>query len=195
MGLEALVRDRSARRAEQAQREGANLAIDEQRRQYDLTRGDLAPYRDAGTSALSRLVGEMDRQVTREDVMQDPGYEFGRAEGQRALDRQFSRSGGRVSGASLRAAQRFGTDYAGTGYGAAYQRRNDTLNRLASVAGVGQTATNTGAQMGGQSSNAISQLLMQRGENSGAARLARGNIWGNAIGDSSAAIMRMFGGG
>jgi hypothetical protein len=195
MGLEALIRNKSTRRAEEAQREGANLAIEEQRRQYDLMRGDLAPRRDAESNALSRLVHEMDRPVTQADIMQDPGYQFGLTEGQKALDRQFSRSGGRVSGASLKAAQRFGTDYASTGYGAAYQRRNDALNRLASVAGVGQSATNIGVQMGGQYSNAISNLLMQRGENTGAARLARGNIWGNAIGDASSAAMRMFGGG
>lgn len=132
--------------------------------------------------AQSRLgqVGEMDRPVTAEEVMQDPGYAFGLQQGQQALDRKIAAMGGRVSGAALKAAARFGTDYGSTGFNAAYQRRQDRLNRLQQLAGVGQTATNASAAAGGQAANAISGLLSAQGNASGAARMAQANIWGNA---------------
>lgn len=176
----------ASRRAASAQ----SQAMAAQERQYQQQREDSEPWRREGANALTQLVGENGRPVTAEEVMQDPGYQFGLTQGQRALDRQFSRSGGRVSGASLMAAQRYGTDYAGTGYNAAYQRRNDRLNRLAAIAGIGQTATNASAAAGAQSANAISGLLMQGGQDQAAGRMAQGNIWGNALGDLAAMNLR-----
>lgn len=195
MAIEALIASRSARKAADAQQAGADEAVAEQRRQYDLTREDFAPYRAAGQNALQQLISRMDQPTTREDVMQDPGYQFGMDQGLQALARRQAAMGGRVSGQAMKAATRFGTDYGASGYNQAYQRRQDTLNRLGSIAGAGQTATGTGAQMGGQQSNAISNLMMQRGENQGAYRMAQGNIWGNAMGDAQARFMRLFGGG
>ena len=114
------------------------------------------------------------------DAMRDPGYQFGLQQGQQALDRKIAAMGGRVSGASLKAAARYGTDYASTGYNAAYQRGQDRLNRLASLAGLGQTATQSSAASGASSANAISNLLTSQGDANAARSIAQGNIWGNA---------------
>lgn len=126
-------------------------------------------------------VGELDQPVTREDVMMDPGYQFGLTEGQKAIDRKIASGGGRLSGAAIKAAGRFGTDYASSGFNAAYQRKQDRLNRLAALAGIGQTATNSSAQAGAGTANAISGLLASGGDAAAAGQLARGNIWGNAF--------------
>jgi hypothetical protein len=132
--------------------------------------------------AQARLgqVGEMDRPVTAEDVMQDPGYQFGLQQGQQALDRKIAAMGGRVSGRALKAAARFGTDYGSTGFNAAYQRKQDRLNRLSELAGIGQTATGSSAAAGAQSANAISGLLSAQGNANAASRMAQANIWGSA---------------
>lgn len=114
------------------------------------------------------------------EVMADPGYQFGQQQGQQALDRKIAAMGGRVSGNALKAATRFGTDYASTGYNAAYQRRQDRLNRLQQLAGLGQVATGASAAAGGQAANAISGLISSQGDANAASRLAQGNIWGNA---------------
>lgn len=113
------------------------------------------------------------------DAMRDPGYQFGMQQGQQALDRKIAAMGGRVSGASLKAAARFGTDYASSGYNAAYQRGQDRLNRLASLAGIGQTATQASAQSGANATNAISGLLSSQGDANAARAVSQGNIWGN----------------
>jgi hypothetical protein len=124
-------------------------------------------------------------------IQMDPGYEFGRQQGEQALNRRIAASGGRVSGASLKAAQRFGTDYATTGYSAAYGRRQDRENRLATLAGIGQTSTNASAQAGQSATNAITNAMQSQGDASGAARLAQGNIWGGALNQAGAAYQRM----
>jgi hypothetical protein len=166
--------------AADAQAQSSANAVGEQRRQYDLTRGDYAPYRDAGKAALGQLQTEMNTPVTSADVMSDPGYQFGLQQGQLGLDRKAAASGGRVSGAALKSATEYATNYATTGYNAAYQRRQDRLNRLAALANIGQTSTGRSAAAGTNSANAISGLISAQGNAAGAAQLAQGNIWGNA---------------
>lgn len=186
----SLIGASATRSAAKTQAGATREALDEQRRQYDIAREDFAPYRQTGVNALQQLAGQINQNVTPEEVMSDPGYQFGMDQGLQALARRQSAMGGRVSGQAMKAATQFGTNYASTGYNAAYQRRQDRLNRLAALAGIGQTATGSSAAAGGQSANAISNLLMQGANNAGAARLAQGNIWGNAIGDTMAQYLR-----
>ena len=87
--------------AAQAQTDATNASIGEQRRQFDLTREDYAPYREAGKRGLAQYETEIGQPVTAADVMQDPGYQFGLTQGQTALDRKIAAMGGRVSGAAL----------------------------------------------------------------------------------------------
>lgn len=175
----SIIQGNAAENAAETQAGATQEGIGEQRRQFDLTREDYAPYREAGRRGLEAFESELNRPVTSADVMQDPGYQFGLQQGQTALDRRIAAMGGRVSGASLKAAARYGTDYATTGYNAAYQRRQDRLNRLAALAGIGQSATGSSAQAGMNMANNVSGMLTAQGDASAAAQLARGNIWGN----------------
>ena len=177
----------SAASASYDQRVANEAALAEQRRQYDQTRADFAPYREVGARTLPMLESEIGRMPTAQEVMQDPGYQFGMDQGLRALANRQAAMGGRVSGQALKAAARFGTDYATSGYNAAYQRRQDRLNRLAALAGIGQTATGSSAQAGMNYANNASNLRAGLGDAMGASRMAQGNIWGNA-GNQLAAI-------
>lgn len=191
----ALDQSKSVSDANKTQAESTAAAIGEQQRQYDLTRGDQAPYRAAGTKALGQLETENGSMPTAADVMSDPGYQFGLQQGQQAIDRKIAAAGGRVSGAAIKAAGEYGTNYATTGYSAAYQRRQDRLNRLAALAGVGQTSTNATGQFGANTSNQISDLLTSQGNASGSARIAQGNIWGNATNQLGAIGQKWASGG
>ncbi len=171
----------SASGAASSQAGATDRGVAENARQYDTTRADYAPYRAAGVTALGQLQSEMNKQPTAAEVMSDPGYQFGLNQGQTALDRKASAAGGRVSGAALKAASRYGTDYATTGYGAAYQRKQDRLNRLAALAGVGQSATGSTAAAGASAAGANAGLITAQGNASAAATMAQGNIWGSAI--------------
>lgn len=176
----ALIGGKSAKSAAKTQEKATDAAVAEQARQYDLTRADFEPYRAAGVQALGQLQSDINAPLNAADVLSEPGYQFGLQQGQQALDRKIAAMGGRVSGAALKSAARYGTDYAASGYNAAYQRRQDRLNRLAALAGVGQTATGASAAAGQQSANAISSLISSGGDARAASQLAQGSIWGNA---------------
>lgn len=184
-----LIGSKSADKAAEQQAEATKTATKEQRRQFDLTRADYAPYRETGVNALRQLAGDINAPVTAAEVMSDPGYQFGMDQGQQAISRRIAAGGGRVSGQAIKAAARFGTDYGAVGYGAAYQRRQDRLNRLASLAGVGQTATGASAAAGQSSANNISALLSSQGDANAASTLAKGNVWQNT-GNQIAALFQ-----
>lgn len=181
----------SATRSAASQQADATAAAQaENARQYDTTRADYAPYREAGVKALGQLDTEMGQAITPADVMSDPGYQFGLTQGQTALDRKTAAAGGRVSGAALKAASEYGTNYATTGYNAAYQRRQDRLNRLQSLAGIGQTATGSSAAAGDAAASRNSALISAQGNAGAAATMAQGNSWGNTINQLGAAGQR-----
>lgn len=188
------LQDKAAKRADQTQRYATDQEIAENRRQYDTTRADYAPYREQGINALQQLAGDINKPVTSADVMSDPGYQFGLEQGQNALDRKIAASGGRVSGAALKAASRYGTDYASTGFNAAYQRKQDRLNRLAAIAGIGQTSTAGTAAAGQAATNNIGRALSNQGEASAASQIARGNIWANTTNKLISSALGGFGG-
>lgn len=183
----ALIGSKAASSAADKQAESTAGAIGEQRRQYDQTREDYTPYREVGAASLKQLQTDINTPTTAAEVMSDPGYQFGLQQGQLGLDRKAAASGGRVSGAALKAASEYASNYATTGYNAAYQRRQDRLNRLAALAQIGQTSTAGSAAAGTASANAISDLVSGQGNAAGAARLAQGNIWGNAVNQIGAA--------
>jgi hypothetical protein len=128
----------------------------------------------------------------RAEALKEPGYQFGLQQGQQAIDRKAAAAGGRVSGAALKAANRFATDYATSGYNAAYGRREDRLARLQTLAGYGNSATGSVANAGQNSTNAISQAMQSQGDAFGAARLASGNIWQNTANQIGAIGSRAF---
>lgn len=175
---------RAVGKAAKSQAQGAADGIAENRRQFDVTQTNMAPYLDAGKLALGKLTTENDTPLDATGIQMDPGYQFGLRQGQQAIDRQAAASGGRISGAALKSATQFGTDYATSGYSAAYgranQTRTDRLNRLAALAGVGQTATQNIGAVGANTAGANSALMVAAGNNRGASQLAQGNIWGNA---------------
>lgn len=186
----ALITSNSVKGAAKTQAKSTDAAIAEQQRQYDLQREDFAPFREAGVDALRDLRELINRPTTAAEVMQDPGYQFGMDQGQQAIDRKIAAMGGRVSGAAIKAAGRFGTNYATSGYNAAYQRRQDSLNRLAALAGIGQTATGASAAAGTAAAGNISNLTTAQGNATAGAQVAQGNIWGNTANQIAALYSR-----
>jgi len=194
----ALITSHSVDKGADLQAQGTSDALAENRRQFDVTQANQAPYLAAGKTALDKLAAENDIPLDQSTVQLDPGYQFGLDQGQKAISRQTAAAGGRISGAALKAAAQYGTDYATTGYNAAYTRTNqartDRLNRLAALAGVGQTATQSVATQGASTANANSALMVAAGNNAGAEAVAKGNIWGNATNQLAALYGRTAGG-
>lgn len=187
----ALMSSNSASNATDAQSAASANSIAEQQREFNINQANQQPYLDAGKTALGQYQTAINTPTTAADVMSDPGYQFGLNQGQTALDRKTAAAGGRISGAALKASDQYATDYATTGYNAAYQRGQDRLNRLSSLAGLGQTATSASASSGQASTNAITALQTAQGNNSATGSVAQSNIWGNA-GNQIAAIAQKY---
>lgn len=115
-----------------------------------------------------------------------PGYEFLRDEGSRDIERRAAAAGGLGSGGTLRALARYNT-------GLADQTYNNFLNRLFSVAGLGQTATNQIGASGQATGSNVANNLSNIGSIRGSGYANRGNIWGNAIGNVANAWGQYYG--
>lgn len=135
--------------AAQVQADAANRAADLQYKMWQEQVALQKPWLTAGEGALNRLSaglakgGEFGTPFSQTNWQQDPGYGFRMSEGLKALDRQAAARGGLISGAALKAAQRYGQDYGSQEYQNAFNRyyteRQNMLNPLQSMAGVGQT--------------------------------------------------------
>jgi hypothetical protein len=135
-GGSALVGASASKSAAKTQATSADRATELQERMFNKQLELQEPFRQSGINALNKIESG--------DIMgsMDPSYSFRFQEGLKALDRSAAARGGLLSGGALKAAQRYGQDYASTEFGNAY-------NRLASRAGFGQTATsNMGAAAG-----------------------------------------------
>lgn len=106
---------------------------------------------------------------------QSPGYQFRMQEGMNALTGNAATRGALQSGATLKALQKYGQNYASNEFG-------QYMNQLFNVAGLGQTST-------GQSNALASNYAANTSNNNMAAAQARAssygtqaNAWGNALG-------------
>ena len=131
------------------------------------------------------------------DESNDPGYAFRLAQGNQAIQRAAAAGGGAFSGGTLKALSRYGQDYASNEYQNVYNRaltgyntntqtglnsfltnfnayntgQGNTYNRLASLAGMGQTATGQLGQLGQTSASTIGNLLTGQGNAAAAGTL------------------------
>ena len=137
------------------QQEGVDASIAESRRQFDLNRQDLAPFRETEVAALGRL-----NQLSEGDFsgfFTSPGFEFVREEGLRGIENRFSAQGGAQSGNALRRLAEFNT-------GLASQEFGNFFNRNLAQAGLGQAATTAGVQAGTNISGNIANALQRGGD-------------------------------
>jgi hypothetical protein len=135
-----------------AARDAAAMA----QRQYQQQRQDMMPWLDAGRNALGMYAPQV-----AQPFQATPGYQFNLDEGARAINAQMAARGMTGSTARGRALTRYSQ-------GLAAQEYNNYLNRLAGLAGVGQTAaTNIGAAGMGAAQTG-GNALMQAGGAQGA---------------------------
>jgi hypothetical protein len=188
----ALLGGSASRSAASTQAAAAGQAADVSNQQYYQTREDQRPYREMGIRALPQLEAQRNMMpgafTGQVNLGQDPGYAFRLSEGQKALDRSAAARGGMISGGALKAAQRFGQDLGSqeyqnaynralTGYNADVSREATGYNRLAALAGIGQTATTQTNAAGAANAANVGNLMT-----SGAAANAAGMVGGaNAL--------------
>ena len=183
--------------AANAQAESNALAIAEQRRQYDTTRGDLMPWQKAGQSALGiqgdllGLNGAQKQQAAIQQLQGSPLYQSLFNNGRDTLLANASATGGLRGGNTQGALANFGRDtLAGV--------IENQLSQLGSVSTIGQnSAVQTGAA-GQGSANSISELLARTGQANASGILggAGATVAGiNSAAGSLAQLLKGIGGG
>lgn len=183
-----LLAGREARRgteaASRAQREMSAEAIAEQRRQFDISRADQLPWLQSGTRAL----GELDRLAGGDfsSFYNSPDYNFRRSEGMRDIGSSFAARGGAFGGNALRALTEFNQNMARGEFG-------DFYNRLASRAGVGQTAAGNLGALGANSAGNIGSILTNTGTTIGNNMIAGANARASGINQASQGASNAFG--
>jgi hypothetical protein len=187
----AIIGSNAAKSASQQQSEALQQAAQTQsgatdaqlallREMYQTTRADQAPWRDAGTNALAAMM-----QAAGPTYTQSPGYDFRMSEGIRAIDNAATARGMLGSGARDKALLRFGQGLAADDY-------NTWFNRLAGLAGTGQTATNATAASGqnfannaaaatGQGATNLANIYGQQGNVAAAGTIGQANAYNNAL--------------
>lgn len=152
------------------------------------------PFREAGLKGQNRLLEYLGlggtatapgygkyatAEFTPEKFRADPGYAFRMSEGLKALERSAAQRGGLLSGATLKATQRYGQDLASQEYMNAFNRyqaeRTGTLNPYQSLAGTAQTSANTLGSYAGQYGANVSNILGAYGSSAQSNIIGSGN--------------------
>jgi hypothetical protein len=196
----SLYGSRQARKAGDAQANAAREGQAANERMFNRQNELNEPFRQAGITGQNRYMelmglggntgaegfGKYSRDFGMSDFEKDPGYEFRLSEGLKGLDRSAAARGGMISGAALKAAGRYGQDYASNEYSNAFNRyqinRSNQLNPLAALAGMGQTATGAMSNAAGDFGARSAASAMDIGNAQAAGRMGSANALMGGVG-------------
>ena len=183
---------KAAQNAANIQAAAADKSSQIQKDMFEQVRGDLNPYRTAGSYALAQLMGKMqpngffNQTYQGQDIYDDPSYKFRVNQGNNAIQGGAAAQGGLLSGATLKALQNYGQESASQEYQNAYNRFNadqtNQYNRLSNLVGIGQNAAAQTGNAGAQTAQAIANNTMQGANAQSAGTIAAGNQQANAFG-------------
>ncbi len=168
-GGSALYGAYSANQAANTAAQGGQNALALQAQMYNQNRQDLAPWRAAGQQALGAMVP----QVTG-GFQGSPGYQFQQQEGMRMLNNRLAGMGLANSGQAQRAALQYSQGLAAQDYG-------NYWNRLAGLAGVGQTAVGQGVQAGQQYGQTAGNVMQNVGSALASGQAQQANAIGSGV--------------
>jgi hypothetical protein len=155
----------------------ADAATAEQRRQFDVALGLAQPGIEAGDTARDQLLNLLgiggDGDAAIDVIRNTPGFQFQTEQGTRALN--ASRSAGGTSGGTLI------KDFARFNQGTAASFYQDYANRLANLAGTGQTAANQAGNQAIATGRGVGNTLMTAGGARASGILGQGNAFQNLI--------------
>lgn len=181
---------RGAKKAAQTQAASADRASAIQQANFEQTRKDLMPYKQAGDTSLNQLMGQMtpdgyfNQTYTGQDIYSDPSYQFRLQQGQDAIQSSAAAKGGLLTGATLKTLQGYGQDMASQEYSNAYNRFNadqtNRYNRLSNLVGIGQNAAAQVGNAGAQTAQAVANNTMAGANSIAAGQVGSANAWSGA---------------
>ena len=173
----------AATSAAQQQYQATQDAAAQQRAMFDIVNAQQAPYREAGYGALSKIgtmLPDLTRMPTAADLRAMPGFEFGLNQGVGATGQAMNVGGG---GSNVDLARRkFAIDYAtNVGLPQYTAQQTNIFNRLAAVAGIGQTAQGQSNQLAQTTAGNIGQLGIGGASALGAGQIGAANAYAGGL--------------
>lgn len=155
----------ASNKAADAQKNASDKSIAEQRYEYDLARQDQLPFLQAGYGALDRQNAALSGDWS--GFYNSPDYAFALDQGIKASDRGAASRGALGSGGHS-------ADLMQLGQGLATQNFGNYWNRLANMAGQGQTSASNLGQYGMNMANSISNAYTNAGNARASSYLQQG---------------------
>lgn len=168
-----------------AQSDAARYATDEQRRQYEQTRSDMAPWLSSGSWALGEQQNFLEGDFG--NAFASPFYAATLSEGFKGLDAGAA-AGGNLWGGGTDA------DRMALGQTLASNQLNTYYNALAGLSGTGQTTANQLGQFGANYANAAGQNAMYGAGAQASAYANNANAWGNVGNQLAGGFADWYGG-
>lgn len=207
----------ASKSAAQLQAEEAANSLAFQEKEFNTQQANEAPFLKAGQSAIGDLSsllapgGELSQgwtgqftAPTEAQVESTPGYQFTLDQGRSAIQNSAAAQGNLLSGGTEAALDQYSQGLASTNYQQAFNNAQSVynsayntfesnqankFNRLASVAGLGQTTAGQLGQQGQQAANNVSNINLTSGSqigqdylNAASSRASGYNAIGNGIG-------------
>lgn len=185
---------KAIKKATKAQQAGIQAGIDEQRRQFDLTRSDYAPYLEAGTTALPKiedllgLNGADAAGAAINALKASPVFQSLYNTGLETNLQNASATGGIRGGNEVWSLADFGSDTLS-------QVIENQLAKLGGLAGLGQGATDSVSAFGANTANQVSSGLTSIGNSQFNAILGKQQVNNNLSNQIASIISSIMGGG
>ena len=196
----------ASKKAANTQAASADRASQIQQENFEQTRKDLMPYKQAGDTSLKQLMGQMTpdgyfNQSYKGDKFNfqaDPSYAFRQQQGLDGIQSQAAAQGGLLTGATLKALNQYNSNLASQEYSNAFNRWQSTdnnnyerfnadqtnrYNRLSNLVGIGQNAAAQVGNAGAQTSQAIANNTMAGANSIAAGQVGSANAWSNTAND------------
>ncbi len=166
----AYTSNQAQKKGAKGQQQGQQAAIDEQRRQYDLSRQDQMPWMQAGSGALGQMQALNGGDFS--SFKQSPDYAWALQNGQEGMDRGAAARGRMYSGGYDADRMQFNSGIASQNYGNFY-------GRLQSMAGQGQTTASGLGTLGASMANNVGNAYGNIGNSKRDSSYNSANIWNN----------------
>ncbi len=163
------------------QADAAKTGVAETARQFNITQEQLAPFREAGMTALDKQLLLLGLTGTPEDQQQafaafsdSPGQQFLRDQQEKALLRSASATGN-LGGGNVKTALQ------AQAFGRAQTDFQAHLDRLSGISGTGHTATTNVGQFGAQAAGNIANLQAAGGAARASGILGQQQVLGQTV--------------
>ena len=191
-----LVQNRLAKLSAKIDKEGAWNVYQKRLEAGGNVNGDFFRKRDPSASGANAGYGNLMHDFTNEDFVKDPGYQFRLNEGAKAVQGSASAQGGLLSGAAMKAMQRYGQGYASNEFANAFNRdtanKQNRFNRLSGVIDTGARAAGITGQIAQTQGMQASQAYNNIGDISASREIAGNNMRQSGFQQAGNALIGSF---